>query len=339
MYSRPDSQHPAAWWVFAAAQAIAITAANALGFSVAAALCAALLVNRFAYSELARRNFRLIAMATLALIGLRVIFQNLFGYPMGSHVILHLPSAQLPSWLAGIRLGGAITSESLLFALNDGTRIAAIALTFAAIASITSPTRVLRALPVSLHSAGMLLVIAVTFLPHLLADVSRIRNAARWRGQRVRGLRTLSAQLINVAESALDRSVTLAAALNTRGYIQSAGSARLRAGLLIGSILLLSFTTSTITFGISPVTVIGSGLSLALMWMNLDASNRETTRTRYRPDEWAPRDTSLVAIPVIAGAIIAADTSLWPAAATLLAVGLAILKGFPTRSNAAAVTS
>jgi len=291
-------QHPAAWWLSALAIAATTAAINHGAFSVAAVFVALAVGLRHAYSTQARRNFIVVAIGLAGLVAVRVILQNLLGYPMGSHVLVTLPTIDMPMWLSGLRLGGSITSESVLFALSDGARIAAIALAFVSAATVTSPTRVLRALPLSMQSAGMIVVIAVTFLPHLLADLSRVRNASRWRGQQLRGLRHVMAQMINVAESALDRSVTLAAALTVRGYAHS--PSRNRWSLLIGSTGAIGFGFALALSGFRLNLGMGFLLSLIAMRFGVQRPTGEIARTRYRQSEWTLRDVVIAVSPVAA---------------------------------------
>lgn len=293
-----EQRHPAAWWLTAIFGASSIGLINHIVYTACAILLALMAVRAYAYSPQALKNFRIIALATSVFMALRVLLQNLFGYPMGNTVLVHLPSVVLPEWLSGIRLGGPLTLESVMFALNDGARIAGITLLFAMAAAITSPTRVLRALPLSLHSAGMLLVIAVTFLPHVLTDISRLRHASRWRGQRTTGIQAVVAQVINVAESALDRSVTLAASLTVRGYAHSHTAQKARSILLLGALGLLAFTTGFMLFGMLPVTVLGAIFSLILLWLGVSTMNEAQTRTRYRQEKWRPADIGLVITPI-----------------------------------------
>ena len=293
-------QHPASWWLSALGLATTVAAINHGAFSVAAVAVATFIGLRHAYSIQARSNFKVVALGLAVLVVLRVLLQNILGYPMGSTVLFTLPTFEMPLWLSGLRLGGSITSESVLFAVSDGVRIAAIALAFVCAATVTSPTRVLRALPLAMHSAGMIVVIAVTFLPHLLADVSRVRNASRWRGQNLSGLRNIMAQMINVAESALDRSVTLAAALTIRGYVQS--PTKHRWTLLLGSASAVGFGFGIALVGFRINLTLGFVLSLVAMRFGIQRSESESIRTRYRQSEWKRLDVLIAVIPVFAAA-------------------------------------
>lgn len=308
-------QHPAAWWLAALSLATSVAAINHGGFSATAAVVSVAVGFAFAYSEQARKNFRFICIGMAVLVAVRVLLQNLFGYPMGANVLFTLPSADMPMWLSGLRLGGSVTSESVLFALNDGTRIAAITLAFVSAATVTSPTRVLRALPLAMHNVGMVVVIAVTFLPHLLADLSRVRHASRWRGQQVGGLRQVMAQIINVAESALDRSVTLAAALTLRGFTQTRSHHRWV--LLLGATASIGFGFALMLLGMRWNLLAGFAFSLVALWLGLGRSESQQERTRYRQSVWKKSDLAIAATPLISAAsyaVVLATTRDMPSA-------------------------
>ena len=112
-----------------------------------------------------------------------------------------------PTWLAGVRLGGDLTLESLLLALYDGLRLATILICVGAANSLASPTRLLKSVPAALYELGVSVVVALTFTPQLVADVDRLTTARRLRGRpddRVRARSPASA--VPVLEGALERS-------------------------------------------------------------------------------------------------------------------------------------
>ena len=50
------------------------------------------------------------------IIVVRVVLQILFGYRLPGHVLFTLPHVTLPSWAAGVTLGGPVTAESIVAA-------------------------------------------------------------------------------------------------------------------------------------------------------------------------------------------------------------------------------
>jgi energy-coupling factor transporter transmembrane protein EcfT len=149
---------------------------------------------------------------------IRTLIGILIGVPIPGSTLFTLPVVQLPTWMPGIRIGGAVTSERLSSALSEGILICAIILIFGAASSLTSPHRLLRILPVYVYEFGVSVVIATSALPQLVSSVSRIRQAQMLRGQSVHGIRSWKRIAIPLLEESLARSLDLAAAMDSRGY-------------------------------------------------------------------------------------------------------------------------
>jgi energy-coupling factor transporter transmembrane protein EcfT len=142
----------------------------------------------------------------------------LIGVPIPGTTLFSIPIVALPSWMPGIRIGGAVTSERLTSALTEGLLICAIIVIFGAAASLTSPHRLLRVLPIYFYEFGVTIVIAASALPQLVHSVSRIRQAQFLRGQSLRGLKSWRRIAIPLLEESMARSLDLAAAMDSRGY-------------------------------------------------------------------------------------------------------------------------
>jgi energy-coupling factor transporter transmembrane protein EcfT len=120
--------------------------------------------------------------------------------------------------MPGIRIGGAVTLERLSSSISEGIIICAILVVFGAAASLTSPHRLLRVLPVYVYEFGVSVVIATSVLPQLVSALSRIRMAQRLRGQKTHGVKAFKRIALPLLEESLARSLDLAAAMDSRGY-------------------------------------------------------------------------------------------------------------------------
>ena len=114
-------------------------------------------------------------------------------------------------------------------------------------------------------------------------------DPARRRGRRVRGLRRL---LVPVLEDSLERSLALAAGMDTRGYGRTAG-ATARERRTTGGLMLLGLCAICVgVYGAldhttpawvgSPMLVVGVVVSL----LAVRGAGRRVGRTRYRPAPW-----------------------------------------------------
>jgi energy-coupling factor transport system permease protein len=122
-----------------------------------------------------------------------------------------------------------------------------------------------------------------------------------------------------VIEGALDRSVELAAAMDSRGYGRTTDSARVSrratgvlvfAGLLgvcVGVYGLLDGTASG-WLGL-PMLVAGSALAAVGIWVG----GRRTGRTKYRPDPWALPEWLVVACGAVAATAMFVNVAADPA--------------------------
>ena len=125
----------------------------------------------------------------LLAIVIRVALFALLGGEPGAHILVRLPIVPLPSWMAGVRLGGPITLEGVLAAAYDGMRLGVIFCCIGAANSLTSPRRLLKSLPGALYEAGVAITVALAFAPQAVAAVGRLRSARRLRGRADKGLR------------------------------------------------------------------------------------------------------------------------------------------------------
>nr|WP_308402878.1 CbiQ family ECF transporter T component [Streptomyces sp. BV286] len=352
--TRANALHPGAWWVWA------------LGLGTAASrttnpLLLALLVGVAGYVVAARRteapwarSYGAFVKLALAVLAIRLAFAVLLGSPVpGTHLLVTLPELPLPDWAQGIRVGGRVTAEGLVFALYDGLKLATLLICVGAANALANPSRLLKSLPGALYEAGVAVVVALTFAPNLIADVQRLRAARRLRGRSDNGLRGLLQVGLPVLEGALERSVALAAAMDARGYGRAAevapGVRRTTAALTLGGLVGIcagTYGLLTAEGGSYGLPVLLAGLAAALGGLRL--GGRRSLRTRYRPDAWGVRAWLVAASGAAVAALLilyashdsaalhpgvvpltAPTLPLWPAAAILLGLAPAFIAPAP----------
>ncbi|OAH12892.1 energy-coupling factor transporter transmembrane component T [Streptomyces jeddahensis] len=318
--NRSNALHPGAWWIWA------------LGLGTAASrtsnpLLLALLIGVAGYVVAARRteapwarSYGAFVKLGLAVIGIRLVFAVFLGSPIpGTHTVVSLPEIPLPDWAQGVRVGGRVTAEALVFALYDGLKLATLLICVGAANALANPARLLKSLPGALYEAGVAVVVALTFAPHLIADVQRLRAARRLRGRPDTGLRGLLQVGLPVLEGALERSVALAAAMDARGYGRTArvpdAVRRTTAVLTLGGLVGVCagtyglLTAEGTAYGLP---VLLAGLVAALAGLRL--GGRRSVRTRYRPDVWGPRSWLVAASGMAVAAALIVSASYDPAA-------------------------
>ncbi|MGJ6981274.1 CbiQ family ECF transporter T component [Aestuariimicrobium soli] len=293
--------HPWAWWGWAllAAGAVSLSTNPLLLVLVIGAVAAVVLARR-SDAPWARSVTAYFVLA-LVIVGFRVLMQVVFGGQRTGFVLVTLPELELPTWAAGIRLGGPVTLNAVLSALYDGLRLAAIIICVGAANALANPRRALRNVPSALHELSVAVVIALSVAPQLVESLHRVRRARRLRGGAVKGLRAVPALIVPILEDAVERSLTLATSMESRGYGRTRDLGRVPrwvSGALLIAVLV-------VTFGLFLLLGVPGGLwpgvaclvvGVVATVVGLRLSGRRLAVTRYRPDRWRWRETAVVAL-------------------------------------------
>ncbi len=228
----------------------------------------------------------------LVIIAIRVVFRMVFDAQDGTHVLFTLPSIPLPAAAAGIRIGGEVSAEGVLAAIYDGMRLATMIVCLGAANVLANPKRLLASVPSALYEVGSAVTVALSVAPQLIESGRRVTRARRLRGEVGRRTHWFRQVAVPVMTDALDRSVMLAAAMDSRGYGRTATATRASrrvtgvlvvgglAGVCIGIYGLLDATTPR-ALGL-PLLAVG----LAAAASGFALSGTRVRRTRYRPDPW-----------------------------------------------------
>ena len=99
-----------------------------------------------------------------------------------------MPQVPLPSWAAGVQLGGPVTLEGTVSALYDGLRLGTLLCCLGAANTLANPKRALRVLPGALYELGVAVVVSLSVAPQLVESVQRVRRARKLRGGATRRL-------------------------------------------------------------------------------------------------------------------------------------------------------
>ncbi|MFG2920861.1 energy-coupling factor transporter transmembrane protein EcfT [Streptomyces sp. NPDC048305] len=352
--TRANAVPAGAWWLWA------------LGLATAASrttnpLLLGLLVGVAGYVVAARRtdapwarSYGAFIKLGLFVVAVRLVFSAVLGSSVpGSDVLFTLPEVPLPGWAQGVRIGGRVTAEQLVFALYEGAKLAALLICVGAANSLASPARLLKSLPGALYEVGVAVVVAMTFAPNMVADVARLRTARRLRGRSTGGVGAVLRIGLPVLEGALERSVAVAASMDARGYGRTArvpvAVRRTTHVLTLGGLL----GVCAGTYGLLAAEGAVHGLPLLLAGVvaalaGLRLGGRRSVRTRYRPDRWGVRawlvaaSGAAVALAMIRAGAVAPDAlhpgvvpltapvlPLWPAVAVLIGLLPAVVAPLP----------
>ena len=307
----PRALHPGAWWLWAIGLATAASrTTNPLLLALVIAVAGLVVASRRGDAPWAFA-FKFYVWAGVFVALSRVLFRVLFGGGEAGHVLVRLPEIALPG-NGGIHLFGPVSAEYVLGGLYDGMRLAAMLICVGAANALADPKRMLKAVPGALYEVGTAVVVALSVAPQLVESVLRVRRARRLRGGRQRGLRALRGIAMPVLVDALDRSLALAAAMDSRGYGRGTGATRpvrLATGtLLVAGLLGVCVGVYGLLDGTSPGWL---GLPMLLLGLlvagfGLPLAGRRVRRSVYRPDPWRLTET------------LVAGSGLLPAAALVL---------------------
>ena len=339
----PRLLHPAAWWAWSIGLAMAASrTTNPLLLALVVAVAGFVVASR---RELgAASPFGAFLRLGLFVIAMRVVLVAVLGGGVpGRTVLFTLPEVPLPAGAGGVRLGGPVSLEGVLAAAYDGARLAAVLACIGAANALASPRRLLRYVPATLYEVGTALVVALTYAPQLVEDARRVRSARRLRGHDGRGPRELARLAVPVLDSALERSLDLAASMESRGYGRSvhrdARSRRKATTLtLIGLCGVVAGVYGLMDGGSSPLL----GLPLLLVGSTAAAASlavgaSRERRSRYRPDPWAAPEWAVALSGAAAGAfvlvaaqravpgiVLQTSPAVWPVLPWLPALGVLI---------------
>ena len=134
-------------------------------------------------------------------------------------VLFTTPHFGLPQLLGGFTVGGTVELQVMLQSLAEGFAIVGVMGVFGAFNSVVSHSELVESTPRAFFELGLVIVVGLAFVPSTLAAIHDVRDADRARtgGQVVRRGRLLR-QVVPVLELGLERAVTLAESMDSRGF-------------------------------------------------------------------------------------------------------------------------
>ncbi|MDT0467920.1 energy-coupling factor transporter transmembrane component T [Streptomyces sp. DSM 41699] len=317
----PRTLHPVAWWVWALALATAVSRTdNPLLLFLVLAVLGYVVTARRTEAPWAR-GFKYYLYLALTVVTIRVLFRAVFatGITPHDHFLFSLPHIPTPDWYAGIKIGGPVSLEALLSSATDGLRLACMLCCIGAANTLANPKRALRVLPGALYELGVAVTVAISVAPQLVQSVQRVTRARKLRAGRTNGMKALRGIVVPVLEDALERSLRLAAAMDSRGYGR-AGTATHRSRRVTGALMLLGMcglcagayglldATAPAFLGL-PAMSAGAVLCVA----GLRLGGRRVTRTTYRPDPWRLPEWAVAGSGVLSAVLLFSNLGYDPA--------------------------
>lgn len=216
---RADALHPGSWWILGLCLAMAAGLCQsiwiAVAISVVAVTTAWALRTSAPWSRSLGFYLTLAAFIVAVRLGFRIVFNS--GLET-SQIAFILPDIEVNLGFGpSVHLFGAVSWVTLQAATLDGLRLAAIVLSVAMANTLANPRRLLKSTPGALYEVATAISVAINLAPQLIESLQRVRRARRLRG-RSKKIGALAGTVIPVLEDTLDRSLALAASMDSRGF-------------------------------------------------------------------------------------------------------------------------
>lgn len=333
----PRTLHPVAWWLWAIGLAVtASSTTNPVLLLLVLAVLGIVVASRRSEAPWARA-FKYSLYLALTVVAIRVVFRSIFGGDIDArtmHVLFTLPHVPLPSWASGVQIGGPVTLEGAVSALYSGLQLGILLCCLGAANALANPKRALRVLPGALYELGVAVVVALSVAPQLVESAQRVRRARKLRGNSGGRFHALRSIAIPVLEDALERSLRLAAAMDSRGYGRT-GTATRRSRHVTGALMVAGMCGLCLgAYGLLDGSALGvvAFPSLlaggAICCAGLVVGSRRVRRTQFRPDPWKLAEWVVVlsgAVPAAALVGLAGASGLNPSTQPLVWPTLPIL--------------
>ena len=308
---QPSKFHAASWLIWAlSGAAIVQLAPNPALLLVVLAVAAAVVAACSIGGPLARAFPQLVAVG-VAFGALRVVLLSLTTHGV-SEAWFRLPEVTLPRIMGGFTVGGTVEGDVVLQAAAESLQLVALLGVFGAFNSVVAHYELVGLLPKAYHEVGLVISVALAFVPSVITGLHDVREADRARsgGQPVRRRRS-GRLLLPVLERGLDRSIALSESMDARGFAHEPPTRTERTGSWLG-------LAAVVAVAAAGVALVGQARGWAAWFLVLGAvalgvtgwlSSRSRDRTRYRPRRMDGNDVAM-ALVAASGAMLMAAASL-----------------------------
>lgn len=227
----------------------------------------------------------------LVILTFSTLFNMLFAH-VGETVLLTLPSG----WPL---IGGTMTLEAAVYGALNGLMLFTLLVIFMTFNNIVPGSDLVHLTPRAFHNLGLVVLIALTYVPETQRHWQKIRDAQAIRGHQIRGWRDWRPILIPLLVGGMERAMLLAEAMVARGY---GATGEARQPVLVQGLLLLglgtAFTGWLLSFwlGWSGWVLMVSGVVILLMVVWALGSGRQAVR--YEARQWGWRESMVVGTAV-----------------------------------------
>jgi energy-coupling factor transport system permease protein len=294
--------HALAWLAWALAGAVSVELAPSPLYVAVVIGVAALVVQVHGAGGPFARAFPVLVTLGVVFAVVRVVLTAVTTHGGLGPVLFTTPSFTLPRLLGGFTVGGPIELEIVLQAAAEGFVVVGIMAVFGAFNAVVSHYELVQSTPRAFYELGLVVTVALAFVPATLRAIGAVRESDRARtGGRVVRRGRLVRQVLPVLESGMERAVSLAESMDSRGFAHGGASSLDRAAgwAGLGALVLLGGAFVALVGRASAVALACGVAGTAALVVAIAAASASRRRTRYRPRAFTPADA------VMAGASIA----------------------------------
>lgn len=294
--------HAVTWLLWAIAAAATVELAPSPLYVALVIAVAALVVEVHGLdTPLARAFPALVAMGVaFALVRIVLTAATTHG---GDHVLFTTPAMQLPRLLGGFVVGGSVELPVVLQAAAESFVLVGVMAAFGAFNAVVSHYELVRSAPRAFYEPGLVVTVALAFVPSTIDAVHAVREADRARtGGRIVRRGRLLRLVVPILESGMERAVALAESMDSRGFAHTGATPNERAvgWCVLGSLLALGGAFVALV-GRAEAAALGLGLvGTATLVAAVTIASRQMGRTRYRPTRLTGNDWTVAAIALAA---------------------------------------
>ena len=313
--------HAVTWLAWAVSAAATVQLASSPVYVSLAIGAALVVVAAHGRDTASGAAFPLLLGAGVAFALLRVVLSAATTHGVGAPWVT-TPSLTLPTLLGGFTVGGTVEGPVVLGAAAEGFAVVGIVAAFAAFNAVVSHAELLESAPRAFHEPGLVVTVALAFVPATISAVRSIREADRARtGGRVVRRGRLLRQLVPLLESGMEKGVALSESMESRGFAHHGPGAAERAAGLAGLVSLLALGTSFVALvgGAEALSLVLAAAGVIALVTAVTVASRGTSRVRYRPRPLTTLDAAvgLVAAGAPLGVVLLGmagdDTLRWAA--------------------------
>jgi energy-coupling factor transport system permease protein len=208
----------------------------------------------------------------------------------------------LPPWPL---IGGPVTLEAIVEGASNGLTLLTLLVIFAALGAIVPMSELTRLMPAAFRDLGLVLLIAVNYVPETRRHLRRIRDAQAIRGHEVRGLRDWRPLVVPLLVGGLERAMRLSETMVARGFGSTSDEASRPAEQLLLVIGLLAAVLGWVMViwrgSAGWILLLGGLLAMSAVVV---ARGRRAKRTSYRRQQWRSIDSLLLITAIVALAVV-----------------------------------